>query len=197
MADSPTPSSNNSQQRGRAERAVTYGRSTAAGRNLMAIGLIVALSAAAVAIFAKNDDGRPDYLNPATPTTSVRLVPPPTIIGDLFPPTTKGPDITIPPRTSVATDSTDDGLNPLGGDDPEDKLMPDVVCMNLQDAQDEIQDHGVFFSKSEDATGEGRRQIRDSNWIVVAQEPEPGEPVGEREAVLSVVKTDEPNDCDG
>ncbi len=89
----------------------------------------------------------------------------------------------------------DDGLNPLGGDDPEDKRMPDVVCMGLQDAQNEIQDRGVFFSKSEDATGDGRRQLWDRNWIVVSQDPEPGVPIGEREAVLYVVKKDEDNDC--
>lgn len=89
----------------------------------------------------------------------------------------------------------DDGLNPLGGDDPEDQRMPDVVCMGLQDAQDEIQDRGVFFSRSEDATGEGRRQLWDRNWIVVAQSPGAGEPIGEGDAVLSVVKKDEPNDC--
>ena len=91
--------------------------------------------------------------------------------------------------------SGDDGLNPLGGDDAEDKRMPDVICMGLQDAQDEIQDRGVFFSKSVDATGEGRRQLWDRNWIVVAQDPEPGQPIGENEATLSVVKTDEDNDC--
>jgi beta-lactam-binding protein with PASTA domain len=70
-----------------------------------------------------------------------------------------------------------------------------VVCLDLQEAQDEIQDHGVFFSKSEDATGEGRRQLWDRNWIVVRQDPAAGEPIGEGEAVLYVVKTDEPNDC--
>lgn len=85
--------------------------------------------------------------------------------------------------------------NVLGGDDPEDGLMPDVVCMGLQAAQDEIQDHGVFFSKSRDATGEGRRQIWDRNWVVVEQFPAAGEPIGENEAVLSVVKTDEASDC--
>jgi beta-lactam-binding protein with PASTA domain len=73
--------------------------------------------------------------------------------------------------------------------------MPDVICMNLQAAQDEIQDHGVFFSKSVDATGKGRRQILDRNWIVVDQDPKAGDKIGEGDAVLSVVKTDEPNDC--
>jgi len=70
-------------------------------------------------------------------------------------------------------------------------LMPDVLCMNLQAAQDEIQDRGVFFSRSEDATGQGRRQILDSNWVVVKQTPAPGQPIGEFEALLSVVKIGE------
>ncbi len=98
---------------------------------------------------------------------------------------------------SETTDASegDTGTNLLGGDDPEDKLMPDVVCMDLQAAQNEIQDHGVFLSRSEDATGEGRRQLYDRNWVVVAQDPAPGEPIGERDAVLSVVKDDETDEC--
>jgi hypothetical protein len=74
-------------------------------------------------------------------------------------------------------------------------LMPSVVCMNLQDAQNSIQAAGVFFSRSTDATGAGRAQVMDRNWIVVGQEPAPGTPIGEGEAVLSVVKLDEPNAC--
>lgn len=75
-------------------------------------------------------------------------------------------------------------------------LMPDVVCMNLQDAQDFIQSEtGVFLSLSEDATGQGRNQIIDSNWIVVAQRPDVGVPIDEGDAVLSAVKLDEPNPC--
>ena len=67
-------------------------------------------------------------------------------------------------------------------------VMPDLLCMNLQDAQDEIQSAGVFFSRSEDATGQNRSQIIDSNWIVVDQTPAPGATIGEGEAVLSAVK---------
>jgi hypothetical protein len=74
-------------------------------------------------------------------------------------------------------------------------VMPDVVCMNLQDAQDTIQTSGVFFSRSRDATGEGRHQLIDSNWQVIAQSPEPGTPIGEFEAVLDVVKYGEPSPC--
>jgi len=73
--------------------------------------------------------------------------------------------------------------------------MPDVTCLNLQDAQDRIQDAGVFFSRSVDATGVGRNQIMDRNWVVVSQEPGPGTQIGERDAVLFVVKYGEPGDC--
>jgi hypothetical protein len=66
--------------------------------------------------------------------------------------------------------------------------MPDVLCMNLQTAQDTIQAAGVFFSRSEDGTGQDRSQIIDSNWIVVDQRPAPGTPIGEGDAVLTAVK---------
>jgi len=71
-------------------------------------------------------------------------------------------------------------------------LMPDVMCMNLQDAQDLIQESGVFFSGSEDATGAGRHQVLDSNWFVVDQTPAPGSEIGEFDAELSVLKYDDP-----
>ncbi len=106
------------------------------------------------------------------------------------------PVATVAPDNGGAEDG-EDGTNLLGGDDPEDKLMPDLICRGLQAAQDEIQDHGVFGSKSKDATGRGRRQIWDRNWVVVAQDPEPGEKIGEFEAILYVVKKgDDENICD-
>jgi hypothetical protein len=67
-------------------------------------------------------------------------------------------------------------------------VMPYVICMDLQSAQDAIQAAGVFFSRSVDATGAGRMQISDRNWLVVAQDPAPGEPIGEAEPVLGVIK---------
>jgi hypothetical protein len=93
------------------------------------------------------------------------------------------------PPENTPPDATTTG-EPSGG-----AVMPDVVCMNLQDAQDTIQTTGVFFSRSRDATGEGRHQIIDSNWQVVAQTPAPGTPIGEFEAVLDVVKYGEPSPC--
>jgi hypothetical protein len=67
-------------------------------------------------------------------------------------------------------------------------VMPDVVGLDLQSAQDTIQESGVFFSRSEDATGQGRAQVMDRNWVVVRQNPAPGTPIGEGAAVLYVVK---------
>ncbi|WP_420453137.1 hypothetical protein [Ilumatobacter sp.] len=106
-----------------------------------------------------------------------------------------GADGLVAGDAPTSADGSGDGLNPFGGDDPEDRRMPDVVCMILQDAQDEIQDRGVLLSRSEDATGAGRRQILDRNWVVVAQSPEPGVEIGERDALLSVVGRDETDDC--
>ncbi|MDV6304549.1 MULTISPECIES: hypothetical protein [Rhodococcus] len=73
--------------------------------------------------------------------------------------------------------------------------MPPVVCMNLQTAQNAIQAAGVFYSRSVDASGASRMQVNDSNWIVVAQDPQAGVLVGEGDALLSAVKIGEPNNC--
>ncbi len=73
--------------------------------------------------------------------------------------------------------------------------MPDVMCMNLQAAQNLIQDSGVFFSRSVDASGKDRMQVNDSNWEVVGQTPAVGSPFGDGDAVLSVVKIGEPSPC--
>ena len=53
----------------------------------------------------------------------------------------------------------------------------------------------MFFSRSDDATGQGRAQVIDSNWVVVSQTPAPGELIGEGDAVLSAVKIGERGDC--
>jgi len=93
--------------------------------------------------------------------------------------------------TVCEKDAPTTGANPLGGQAPEDFLMPNVICMNLQVAQDAIQDHGVFLSRSRDATGRNRSQLIDRNWIVIKQSPAPGKKIGEGDAVLSVVKIGE------
>jgi len=98
-----------------------------------------------------------------------------------------------PTSTIVVTETAQAGTAEAAGKAP--AIMPDVVCQNLQDAQDEIQRAGVFFSRSDDASGQGRAQLIDRNWIVVAQTPARGSPVSEAEAILSAVKIGEPNNC--
>jgi hypothetical protein len=110
--------------------------------------------------------------------------------------------------TQAAPPAAPEGDNPIVAVDPDDvdiptvkagetapaevtEPMPDVVGMNLQAAQDKIQEGGVFYSKSEDATGMKRHQILDSDWVVVAQYPAVGETIGNGDAVLSVVKIGE------
>jgi len=69
--------------------------------------------------------------------------------------------------------------------------MPEVLCLTLQDAQDLIQDQGVYYSRSEDASGENRNQVYDANWIVIEQNILPGQPIDEGDVVLKVLKRDE------
>lgn len=88
---------------------------------------------------------------------------------------------------SPGTDLPESAVAPEDGRVP----MPDVVGMNLQGAQDKIQSLGVFFSRSEDASGAGRAQVLDRNWIVVGQTPEPGVLIGEGDALLRVKKIGE------
>jgi hypothetical protein len=54
--------------------------------------------------------------------------------------------------------------------------MPQFVGMDLQSAQNEVQTHGIFYSKSHDLLG-SRHQILDSDWIVCDQNIPPGQQV--------------------
>ena len=55
-------------------------------------------------------------------------------------------------------------------------VAPDVVCMDLQLAQDKAQAAGLRIA-AQDAGG-GRRQVNDRNWVVVSQTPPAGRPTG-------------------
>lgn len=74
--------------------------------------------------------------------------------------------------------------------------MPDLRGTNLQDAQNAIQEHGVFYSISHDLLG-SRNQVLDSNWLVCDQTPAAGTqitgPAAEWEGKIDfgVVKTTE------
>jgi hypothetical protein len=54
-----------------------------------------------------------------------------------------------------------------------DFVMPNFTGVNLQDAQNKVQELGVFFSVSHDLRG-SRNQVIDSNWQVCDQTPAAG-----------------------
>ncbi len=57
-----------------------------------------------------------------------------------------------------------------------DFAMPDFVGMDLQSAQNLVQDNGVWLSVSHDLLG-SRNQVLDSNWMVCDQNIAPGQRV--------------------
>lgn len=72
-------------------------------------------------------------------------------------------------------------------------VVPDVVCKELQAAQEALRSARFFNVRSHDATGKGRRQLIDRDWVVVAQsEPARTSPTLTTKIVLEVVKYGEP-----
>lgn len=70
--------------------------------------------------------------------------------------------------------------------------MPSVVGMVLQDAQDLLQSQGSYLMDQQDASGQGRMQVLDSNWTVCSQSPAPGAALdGGTLVTLSAVKIGE------
>jgi hypothetical protein len=53
-------------------------------------------------------------------------------------------------------------------------VVPNVVGLNHQLAQDTMQAAGFYHLTEEDATGQGRLLINDRNWVVVTQQPKGG-----------------------
>jgi beta-lactam-binding protein with PASTA domain len=78
--------------------------------------------------------------------------------------------------------------------------VPDVVCANLQDAQDALRSSGFLVLTSSDGSGRKRAVLLDRNWVVIAQSAEPGSrPSLTTHIVLTVVKYGEPtkdSDCE-
>lgn len=62
---------------------------------------------------------------------------------------------------------------PSAAEETVDFVMPNLVSANLQDAQNEMQRLGVFFTISHDMTG-NRNQLLDANWQVCEQTPAAG-----------------------
>jgi len=69
--------------------------------------------------------------------------------------------------------------------------LPDLTGEDLQTAQDTAQAHGFYDLASSDATGEGRNQVLDRNWVVCSQNPGPGQHRTDAAIAFSVVKIGE------
>jgi PASTA domain len=77
-------------------------------------------------------------------------------------------------------------------------VVPDVVCMNLQDAQNAMQHSGFFNLGSADGAGQGRMQILDRDWVVITQSVRAGTKPGlTTRIVLTSVKYGEPTGTSG
>ncbi|WP_053736907.1 PASTA domain-containing protein [Nocardia sp. NRRL S-836] len=76
--------------------------------------------------------------------------------------------------------------------------VPNVVCLDLQKAQDTLQAAGFLLLGSEDATGQGRQQVVDRNWVVVSQSAPAGStPDAKTKITLGAVKFGEPTGSSG
>ncbi|MGB3437780.1 MAG: PASTA domain-containing protein [Actinophytocola sp.] len=105
------------------------------------IGIVAVL--VVIGLFTNNDD-EPANTPSATPTTGVDL--------DTPPDTTEAP-APVAPQVGTAIQA----------------VVPDVVGMNHQLAQDTLQANGFYVLVEEDATGQGRQLVWDRNWEVVSQ----------------------------
>lgn len=105
--------------------------------------------------------------------------------------------VTVTPDPPADSGPGDEPTEPVASDSEESPpeqtfVVPDLVGMNLQDAQDALQALGSYLLDQEDASGEGRLQIDDSNWQVCTQEPAPGTEVPLSATIrLDSVKLDE------
>jgi hypothetical protein len=102
------------------------------------------------------------------------------------------------PEREPTEETTDEPeVEPVAGEDADTSsedtfIMPNVVGMNLQEAQDELQSLGSYILSQDDATGQGRFQVLDSNWQVCSQDQAPGETFDLAELVnLTAVKLSE------
>ncbi|WBQ05415.1 PASTA domain-containing protein [Kribbella sp. CA-293567] len=79
---------------------------------------------------------------------------------------------TPPPSTPPAAPSS--SKPPTPPQESRSAVVPNVVGVNHQLAQDTMQAAGFFYLTEEDATGQGRLLVSDRNWVVVTQSPEAG-----------------------
>lgn len=104
-------------------------------------------------------------------------------------------------RTALDTPVTVKVSKPTDGkgtQNPTVGVVPNVVCKDLQAAQDALQAAGFFNLASVDGTGQGRVQILDRNWVVVRQSAAAGSrPSSTTRIVFAAVKFGEPTGSSG
>jgi hypothetical protein len=98
-----------------------------------------------------------------SPSRNASAVPPsvvpPSAVPSLPPPSEAAGTTVRPPQATPA---------------PRVGVVPDVVGVNHQLAQDTMQAAGFYYLTEEDASGNGRLLINDRNWVVVSQLPAGG-----------------------
>jgi hypothetical protein len=62
-----------------------------------------------------------------------------------------------------------EGIDGADTDVADAAVVPDIVGLNHQLAQDTLQASGFYLLLEEDATGQGRMLLYDRNWVVVSQ----------------------------
>jgi hypothetical protein len=77
-------------------------------------------------------------------------------------------------------------------------VVPNVMCAELQAAQDALRGSGFLLISSTDGTGQGRLATLDRNWVVIGQsEPAGSKPGLTTHIVLTVVKHGESGGSSG
>jgi hypothetical protein len=141
---------------------------------VLATLFVVAVIGAAVS-GKSGDEATSEAASTTAPTSAVQS-------SEAPPPTTQ--PVVPPPTTPAPTPEAAPGVN---------FAMPDFVGMDLQSAQNLVQTHGVWLSRSHDLLG-SRNQVLDSNWIVCDQNIPAGQQVtGDAEGLIDfgVVKREE------
>ena len=93
--------------------------------------------------------------------------------GNSAPPASKVTVTTTTTATATVT-VTVSATPPASSAPTQTAVVPNVVGVNHQLAQDTLQAAGFYHLTEEDATGQGRLLINDRKWVVVTQEPKRG-----------------------
>jgi hypothetical protein len=110
------------------------------------IGIVAVL--VVIGLFTNNDDEEPANTSSSLPTSTEILDPEP-----------------VAPQPETPQPAAPQA----GGGAVSQAVVPDVVGMNHQLAQDTLQANGFYLLLEEDATGQGRQLVWDRNWEVVSQ----------------------------